>query len=285
VLAIAAACGGGTGGSTEERAKGQSGAPPPVLELLRWQKPRELVRFRPTGGEIGPAAGPFAARFYAGRGTADDLSYFRRTFAPFRARLPEGELTFRGGGPQPSGAVEQRMITEWARATADDLAGGDGRSYGLAFTWHAGGAMACEDLSVFLTGVVLEDPCPGSGGARARLEPGALARLYAWFDALAPFQTAPLATPGPGLETAPRLVFAGRGGRSATAAERAEIGAFGERLAAELRARQPAATGGAALAGPVLLLPPELAAGGRATAVVPQLPESAPPPPPPNSGP
>jgi len=81
------------------------------------------------------------------------------------------------------------------------------------------------------------------------------------------------------------LVFAGRGKRVATGAERAEIGAFGERVALELRARQAGVPAAPGLAGPALLLPPEGASGGRGARIALQLPETAPTPPQPEAGP
>jgi hypothetical protein len=194
------------------------------------------------------------------------------------------------------------MIFEWARQTAAEAAGGHGGSaYGLALTWHQGGSsLDCQDVAVYLTGEAVASSCVWDGEIRGWLEPGALSRLYGWFDHLAPFQagggqTQESLRPG-ALET--RLVFAGRGLVPATNAEQTEIQGFGAALFAELSGRRsgaapppppPAAPGAPpAKATPApapaapppshLLLPPG-ALNPRQEEVVLQLPEKPPAPP------
>lgn len=252
-----------------------------VVELARWRAPGEVLRLRGSSGEIGPAGGPLAFRFYLTPQLADDLWYFRRTYAPFRLRWGAGELTFRGEGAAPAGGAERRALAEWSRAVAAEMAGeGSERSFGLVFAWHGGGAVPCEDVSVSLAGTVWAESCPWGGPVRARLDPTQLPRLYSWFDALAPFQETPGGESGDPGQTS-RLVFAGRGRRAASPAERQEIEGFGHALALELRVRRPLAAG-VAPAEPVnsaFLLPAELGRGGRPTAIFLTAPAEPPAPP------
>jgi hypothetical protein len=214
-----------------------------IVELARWREPREILRLRSASGEIGAAEGPLSFRFYSTPQQADDLWYFRRTYSPFQLRWGGGELTFRGEGALPASGVERRALAEWSRAVASEMAGeGSERSFGLVFAWHGGGAVPCEDVSVSLAGTVWAEACPWGGAVRARLAPAQLPRLYAWFDSLAAFQETPGGETGDP-ERMTRLVFAGRGKRAATLAERQEIEAFGLDLARELRVRRPLAAG------------------------------------------
>jgi hypothetical protein len=195
---------------------------------------------------IGPVPGPLARKFFADPHRSDIAWYLLRTFAPFEKQAPQWDLSFHGQGKVKADATEQRMIFEWARQTAAEAAGGQGgTAYGLAFTWHQGGSsLDCQDVAVYLTGEAVASACVWDGESRGWLEPGALARLYGWFDRLAPFQagggqTQESLRPG-ALET--RLVFAGRGLRPATNAEETEIQVFGAALFAELAGRRNGAT-------------------------------------------
>jgi len=168
-------------------------------------------------------------------------------------------------------------------------AGRNASPYGLVFAWHRGGAVgSCDDLSVFLTGEVRASSCSwagegGGGGTadgrlevRGRLAPEQLARIYGWFDGLAPFQES--SEEGTGQIREPsRLIFAGQGRREAKREEIAEIRALAPALHRELAARRPGAVAQEeaeakgtteTLAGR-LLLPPDTAVAGVPAAAIP----------------
>ena len=191
------------------------------------------------------------------------------------------------------------MIREWSRQVAAEAAGGRGGSaYGLVFAWHQGGSsLDCQDVAIYLTGEAVATSCGWDGEVRGRLEPGALGRVYDWFDRLQPFQEGGAQTedslrPG-ALET--RLIFAGKGTRPACGRgaggdpvlrRQALLGA--EREAdrdAAGRARRAGHTAGEDSPAPVeppparLLLPPG-ALNPRPQEIILQLPEKPPPPPP-----
>ncbi|HEX4498734.1 MAG TPA: hypothetical protein VIE43_23850 [Thermoanaerobaculia bacterium] len=240
---------------------------------------------------IGPARGPLARKLFVEPRRADAAWYLLRTFAPFTAKTPVGELAFQGEGKARAGAVEQRMILEWTRQVASEAANDHGESpYGLVLAWHQGSSsLDCQDLVVFRTGEVAATSCDWDGELHGRLDPAALARLYAWFDRLKPFQagggqTEESLRPG-AFET--RLVFAGQGARPAAGGDQAEILAFAAEIFAELAPKR----GGAALpatpgpkpgspsaaAPPAHLLLPPSALNSRPEEIALQLPEKAPP--------
>jgi hypothetical protein len=291
-LAVLAACGKVPQGKPAAAPATKGSAEAPLgMELQRGQDPREMVWIGTRGVIIGPLPGPLARKFFVDPRRPDMAWYLLRTYAPFERKSPEWNLAFHGQGKVKAGATEQRMILEWARQTAAEAAGGHGGpAYGLALTWHQGGSsLDCQDVAVYLTGEAVATSCVWDGEVRGWLEPGALSRLYGWFDHLAPFQagggqTQESLRPG-ALET--RLVFAGRGLPAATKAEEAEIQTFGAALFAELAGRragtapppqQPAAPVPAVPPPSHLLLPPG-ALNPRQEEVVLQLPEKPPAPP------
>ncbi|MFL6235917.1 MAG: hypothetical protein ACJ76N_22490 [Thermoanaerobaculia bacterium] len=226
------------------------------IELQRGRDPREMVWISPRSVVIGPIPGPLARKFFVDPHRSDFAWYLLRTYAPFERKTPEGDLSFHGQGKVKAGATEQRMISEWARQTAAEAADGrGGTAYGLALAWHQGGSsLDCQDLAAYLTGEAVATSCVWDGEVQGWLEPGALARLYGWFDRLQPFQagggqTADSLRPG-ALET--RLVFAGKGKRPAAAGDQGEIQSFAAGLFAELAGRRG---GGAAAPPPVPAAP------------------------------
>ncbi|HSS48769.1 MAG TPA: hypothetical protein VLX28_07475, partial [Thermoanaerobaculia bacterium] len=223
---------------------------------------------------------------------SDAVWYYLRTYAPFEVKSPQGNLVFHGQGRVGAGAVEKRMIFEWARAVAAEAA--DGRvteAYGLALAWHQGGSSGiCRDVALYLTGEAVASACGWDKTVAGRLDPTALGQVYGWFDRLKPFQA------GAGdqdmrqgsLET--RLVFAGQGNHPAGAGEQAEMQTFGAALYGELAARKepaapapqpPDATPTTAPAPPSHLLQPARLVPPKANdEIVLQLPDQPPPPPP-----
>lgn len=249
LLLGAVACGKGTAGSGPAAQAGKAPAAPAkpriAIELRRGQEPRELVRIGTRGVIIGPSSGPLARKFFVDPRRADVAWYFLRTYAPFEAKTPQGEIAFQGQGKVKAGATEQRMIREWSRQVAAEAAGGRGGSaYGLVLAWHQGGSsLDCQDVAIYLTGEAVATSCGWDGEVRGRLEAGALGRVYDWFDRLQPFQEGGAQTedslrPG-ALET--RLIFAGKGTRPAAVGEQAEIQSFAATLYSELNARRTGA--------------------------------------------
>ena len=266
-----------------------NGAPPAVqaakirpgtVELRRWQTPAEQVVIDPGGVALGAVGEPLTHYLFFSPDRLQDLQGLVRAYAPFQAATARGDLAFGGRGKAPAGPAEQRMILEWARLVAAEVAAGrGGASYGLVFAWHRGGAVgSCDDLSVFLSGEVRASSCSWGDEVRGRLAAEPLARLYAWFDGLAPFQEG--GEEGSGQIREPsRLVFAGQGSKPATPDEIAAMRAFAPELYRELAARRPGAAavpvasvteGETAASTEKMLVPPEAAAGGRPAAVIPE---------------
>jgi hypothetical protein len=220
--------------------------PPPKIEgigrvVVDWQRslnPPIRVVLGVGGVADGPEAGPLVPYLYPEPGLAEAAHYLSRTYAPFRARMANGEMVFYGTGRVRPSLVEQRMVVEWARRAAAALAGGDEESYGLALSWHRGASVGnCESVSVFLTGEARAEACAWSGEpVTGRLQPAALSRVYDWFDTLGAFQESEMGAPG---EAEPaRLVFAGQGARGPAREETAAIEAFAAALLRELAARR-----------------------------------------------
>lgn len=209
-----------------------------VIDWQRWRNPPTRVVIGIGGVATGSPEAPLAPYLFPGPERAEDAHYLSRKYAPFRARMARSELVFYGRGKVRPGPAEQRMIVEWARRVAAELAGGrSGGAYGLALSWHRGVSVgSCESVSVFLTGEVKAGACAwGSDEVRGRLQPEALDRVYDWFDSLKAFQSSQLA----GEETEPsRLVFAGRGTHGPAPGEGREIEAFAATLFRELSSRR-----------------------------------------------
>jgi hypothetical protein len=144
----------------------------------------------------------------------------------------------------------------------------------MIFAWHRGDSVgSCNDLAVFLTGEVRASSCGWGDEIRGRLALEPLARLYAWFDGLAPFQEGSEESTAESRDPS-RLVFAGQGRKPAVPGEIAAMRAFASELYRELAARRP----GTAAPVPAedgetsperLLVAPETAAAGRPSAAIP----------------
>lgn len=197
---------------------------------------RERLVIGAAGLARGPVRGPFTRTLLVDP-RREDLRYLVASFASFETAGPAGELVFHGRGRAAATPAERRMIAEWAKLIElEAVAGEEGRSATLALSWQGGHAAGrpCAALAVDLSGTV-RATCGGPSDpgeeATARLGSEALARLYGWFDGYGPFQAGGEgAAPG-------RLIFAGRGRRQPTAAERVEIAGFAAALGRELDSR------------------------------------------------
>jgi hypothetical protein len=255
-------------------ALGPAGVRPGTVELLRWQEPAERVVIGPGGVALGPSGEPLTQYLFVSRDRLEDLQALVRTYAPFRRKTESGELAFGGKGRAAAGEVEQRMILEWVRMVAAEMDGGrSSTAYGMVFAWHRGGAVgSCEDLAVYLTGEVRAGSCAWDREVRGRLAPEQLARIYGWFDDLAPFQFGGEEAIGSGREPS-RLVFAGRGRQAATPAATAEMRGLAAALHRDLAGRRPG--GGAATPPPVAETEPE--SGKKSSKTEPAAPQEVPP--------
>ncbi|MDP9122301.1 MAG: hypothetical protein M3O15_13205, partial [Acidobacteriota bacterium] len=242
-----------------------------AIAWLRLAPPRERILIGTAALARGPEGGPFLRLLFSRPERGTEVRGFVRTYAPFRAPMLQGALLFNGKGTAATGPVERRMLLEWTRAVAAEAAGGslDG-AYGLVFAWHRGASAGglCDSVAVYLDGDVTVRSCATPGEMRGRLDMERLGRLYRCFDELAPLQSAGQdGVRADALTT--RLILAGRGGRSATPEEVAELEALGTALERELSSSQRAASAPS----------PALAAAPAAGSVTSQLPPSPPPPP------
>ncbi|HEY0783495.1 MAG TPA: hypothetical protein VGE98_13635 [Thermoanaerobaculia bacterium] len=290
---LATACG-GSGAPTREAA-GPTGPTPRrgggwvgevAVEWLRFRAPREWVVIGSGGVAVGPVGHPLALTLLTRPEWASDARAFRRTYAPFHLRTPEGDLAFLGLGGRAASPAEQRMIAGWARRVAAEAVLGRNDSYGLALAWHRSGTggVACDELDLYASGEVWARSCQWQRPAvRGRLDDAQAARFYVWFDGLAPFQASDEEAARPDAPPA-RLTFAGQGRRPAAPADTTAIATFAAALFRDLAANagHPASAAEAApLAVPDDLAPPQRTA--PPTAPRPEAttaePEPSPPPP------
>ena len=230
----------GDEGTAAERAAVEAAVRPGVLELRRWREPRQRVVIDRAGPSAGAVGEPLVRKVFVEPGRLQDFLYFIRTYAPFRQKTANGELAFGGQGPVRAGAVEQRMIFEWARKVAAETGGSaGGGSYGLILAWHRGSATgSCDDLALYLDGEVRASSCAWGGEEmHGRLRPEHLARLYAEYEEIQPFQDAAGVEAGNGQAPA-RLTFAGRGARRASTEETVAFRTLAAALHRELAIRR-----------------------------------------------
>jgi len=209
----------------------------PAIEWLRGSAPTERVLVGEGGIAIGPAGEALARAAFPGPDEADDLRFFAASFAPFSEVAAGERFVFAGRGAAPASAPERRMIREWTRRAAAGATGGAGSAYGLALAWR-GGALACDGVSIFLSGEVRAGACDWRQEVRGRLAAEPLARLYRWFDRYRPFQVDALDTGRASAATG--VIFAGRGPLEAPAGERLAMSDLAAALHRELAARRTA---------------------------------------------
>ena len=160
--------------------------------LLIWQSkdsPCETAAFSPQSfsyGECGKALTAVPAVSPQTEGFELRLSEFSGLYTSFTAETPAGSLIFKGtGGLVPTDA-EKRAVAEWAKLMFEIAqAGRAGASRGLAFAWHREGGLGgfCDDVAVYLTGLVTVSDCKGFN-AETYLTASQLEGLYDWVDGL-----------------------------------------------------------------------------------------------------
>lgn len=165
----------------------QEVSPTPVRALLLWE------RYTPTcetaafsSGNISHGACGKVLTVTSLQSTVygSRFSEIADSYASFAAETSAGSLIFKGVGSLVPTEAEKRAIAEWAKLTFE-IAGGevaDG-SASLAFTWHREGGIAgfCDDVAVYLTGLVTTADCKGFN-AETYLTASQLERLYRWVD-------------------------------------------------------------------------------------------------------
>ncbi|RIK35401.1 MAG: hypothetical protein DCC57_23385 [Chloroflexi bacterium] len=205
---------------------------------IDWQQTQETCQALQIGSE-GLAFGPCMGRMMPGRLIApereQELRTFLETYAPFQADTPAGAITFAGTGTTEATLAEQRMIAEWARLVRLEAESGrSGASWGLAFAWHREGGIAgfCDDLTVYVTGLVYASSCksqpPATIGQRT-LTAEELAQLYMWIDTYTSFE-AGWRDPAVADAMSTKMTFMGVGEQVADAATQQAIADFAAAL-------------------------------------------------------
>jgi len=114
------------------------------------------------------------------------FSAIAESYASFATETTAGSLIFKGAGYLIPTDAEKRAIAEWAKLTFEIAqAGRTGASWSLAFAWHREGGIAgfCDDVAVYLTGLVTTSDCKGFN-AEMYLTASQLEHVYSWVDGL-----------------------------------------------------------------------------------------------------
>jgi len=156
--------------------------------LLLWDrfKPScETAAFSPAGFSYG-ACGKVLTIAPEDIGREIRFAELTSRFASFTAETQAGSLIFRGSGNTVPTEAEKRAIAEWAKLSFEIAqAGRTGAAWSLAIAWHREGGVAgfCDDVAVYLTGLVTTSDCKGFH-AEAYLSASQLERLYGWLNGL-----------------------------------------------------------------------------------------------------
>ena len=121
------------------------------------------------------------------------------SYASFTAETSAGSLILKGAGESIPTGVEKRAISEWAIWMFETSQSGQADvSRSRAFTWHREGGIAgfCDEVTVYLTGLLTTSDCKGFH-AQSYLTASQLEQLYGWVYKLGDFDyddsNAPLA--------------------------------------------------------------------------------------------
>jgi hypothetical protein len=205
---------------------------------IDWQQTQDTCQALQIGS-AGLAFGPCMGRMMSGRlltpEREQELRTFLETYAPFRADTPAGVINFTGTGRGEATLAEQRMIAEWARQVRLEAESGrSGASWGLAFAWHREGGIAgfCDDLTVYVTGLVYAASCKNQSATalgQRFLTADELAQLYMWIDTYAQFEMKQ--SDGAVADSmTTTLIFSGAGEQTADAATQQAIADFAAAL-------------------------------------------------------
>ncbi len=194
------------------------------------------ARFSANDMAFGSCDGDLKSRSLEGLGNrANQLLAFVNTYQVFSASTPAGTVALAGEGPFLASAADQRMLAEWAARVAAEAEDEQGLAmWGLG--WHREGGIAgfCDDLTIDATGFVELAPCkyesPQAVNVRW-LTADELAQLYGWLDALAPFEFTQQ-DPATADALTVHTIFAGRGSREATDADKQALAAFSREVLA-----------------------------------------------------
>ncbi len=198
------------------------------------------ARLTPDALTYGPCDGTGKTVPLTGeRNRPSQLVTLLMTYRPFAAATPVGSVSFAGQGRFQATPAEQRMIAEWLAQVVVEANGEPGLAlWGLS--WHREGGLAgfCDELAIDSTGYAELSSCRGASSAALAvrwLTADELAQFYIWLDTLKPFEFVQQ-DPATADALTVRYLFAGRGLREATDAEKQAIAQFG----AEVLARWPA---------------------------------------------
>ena len=156
---------------------------------LIWQSndaPCETAAFSQESFSYGECGEAFTAVSQQTTGHAGRLSKLSELYTSFGAETPAGSLIFKGTGALTPTDAEKRALAEWAKLMVETAQSGPSvNSTGLAFSWQRDGGLGgfCDDLSVYLTGLVATSDCKGFS-AETYLTASQLEQLYAWVDGL-----------------------------------------------------------------------------------------------------
>ena len=169
---------------------------------LIWQSndsPCETAAFSPQSLSYGECGKALTAVTTESTGHIARLTEYSELYTSFGAETPAGNLIFKGTGELMPTDAEKRALAEWAKLMVETAQSGPSAdSTGLAFSWQRDGGLGgfCDDVSVYLTGLVATSDCKGFS-AETYLTASQLEQLYAWVDGLSNIDyndsTAPLA--------------------------------------------------------------------------------------------
>ena len=169
---------------------------------LIWQSndtPCETAAFSQESLSHGECGKALTAVSQQTTGHATRLSELSELYTSFGAETSAGSLIFKGTGELMPTEAEKRALAEWAKLMFETAQSGTSAdSTGLAFSWQRDGGVGgfCDDVSVYLTGLVTTSDCKGFN-AEAYLTASQLEQLYTWVDGFSSIEyndsTAPLA--------------------------------------------------------------------------------------------
>ena len=169
---------------------------------LIWQSnntPCETAAFSQESFSYGECGKALTAVPQQTTGHAARLSKLSELYTSFGAETPAGSLIFKGTGALTPTDAEKRALAEWAKLMVETAQSGPSAdSTGLAFSWQRDGGVGgfCDDVSVYLTGLVTTSDCKGFK-AETYLTASQLEQIYTWVDGLSSIEyndsAAPLA--------------------------------------------------------------------------------------------